>query len=63
MKNLWVLVADSCSDCNSRGVAVYDHEPSEEEQTQAEMALGKMYCIRSWVIRVAKLNTFTEMKD
>jgi hypothetical protein len=60
--NLWVLVAESCGDCGSRGVAVYDHKPSLEEEQQAEKALGGMSCIRTWVTR-AKLNTFTETKD
>lgn len=29
---IWIVIAKSCDECNSLAVAVYDHEPKEEEK-------------------------------
>jgi hypothetical protein len=44
---IWVVVAVSCSECNSMGVRSFDHQPSEDEVSSVVDKIGGMYCIRA----------------
>ena len=43
--DIWVVVAESCEGCNSLGVKVFDHAPSETEANLAAEVIGGMWCI------------------
>ena len=43
--DIWVVIATSCSECNSQGVKIFDHVPSETEVSLVEDAIGGMWCI------------------
>lgn len=49
MDKVWVIIAKSCSDCNSLGVKVLAHKPTDEERDSVERDIGGMYCISSKV--------------
>lgn len=47
---IWVVLALSCSDCNSVGIATFDHEPTEAEEQKVAERIGGMYCIGTYTI-------------
>lgn len=49
---LWVVVATSCSDCNSIGAAAFDHKPSDEEVEVVKSHIGGMFCIKEHVFEL-----------
>lgn len=48
----WVVVAASCSDCNSIGAAAFDHKPSDEDVKAVKGHIGGMYCITEHVLEL-----------
>lgn len=46
---IWVVVAVSCSDCNSIGAAAFDHEPSEAERHVISADIDGMFCVTEHV--------------
>jgi len=46
---MWIVVAISCSDCNSMAVASFDHRPSEDEVNAVSKTIGGMYCITEYI--------------
>jgi hypothetical protein len=36
---IWIIISQSCSDCDRMSVAVLDHEPTEEEKYEIELDL------------------------
>jgi 4-hydroxy-3-methylbut-2-en-1-yl diphosphate synthase IspG/GcpE len=52
-REVWVVVAVSCNDCNTVATVVFDHEPNDEEQAEAAKSGGGMFCFSTSVIKCA----------
>lgn len=43
---VWVVVAVSCTDCNTIGVQAFDHAPTDAEQEECRKSAHGMWCLR-----------------
>jgi hypothetical protein len=50
---VWVVVANSCSDCNEMGLAVFNHNPSTDEKNKVSYFIGGMTCIHTHTAVIA----------
>ena len=48
---MYIVIADSCLNCNSRIVALLSHKPSEIELRQLENEIGT-HCVRAVVYEI-----------
>ena len=49
---IYTVVSESCSDCDSIAVGVFDHKPTEKEITSVSDCIGGMYCINNHIFKL-----------
>ena len=49
---MFIVIAISCSACDSRSVGLFNNMPTKEQIQAVKDEIGDMYCIRDYLIEI-----------
>ena len=48
----WIVISLSCSDCNRKVIAAFDHKPTNKEEFHVTKECGEMICVNTEIIEI-----------